>query len=142
VLSEDALRRIGGVDRDLIEQRIRTMFDRWARGDVRGLLEYVAPDVTIPEPGFWSGVTRPAYGRDEVAKALRGWHETFENIVSVLHEIVIDGDRAVVHRTSVGRYRDSGRRYQCDIIEFFRFRDGLVTEFSTYPDIGWSRTAD
>ena len=139
MLSEDTLRRIGNLDRELIEHRIRTLFERWAYGDLDGVLEYLAPDVQIATPGFWSSVVRPAHGWDEVAKALRLWHDTFENITSVLHEILIDGDRAVVHRTAVGRRRDSGERYQCDFIEFFRFRDGLVVEFSDYPDIGWSR---
>ena len=50
---------------------------------------------------------------------------------------LIDGDRAVVHRTAVGRLRDTGRRYQCDFIDFFRFRDGLIVEFSCYPDAAW-----
>jgi hypothetical protein len=45
--------------------------------------------------------------------------------------------RRLVHRTAMGRSRGSGRRYQCDVIDFFPFRDALVTEFSQYPDGGW-----
>jgi ketosteroid isomerase-like protein len=37
----------------------------------------------------------------------------------------------------VGRRRDNGKRYQCDFIDFFRFRDGYVVEFSPYPDPAW-----
>jgi ketosteroid isomerase-like protein len=142
VLSDDALRRIGTIDRDLIEQRIRLLFDSWAHGDVDTIIEYLAPDVVFPSLGFWTGMTSPVHGRAAAAKALRQWAQAFENIVSVLHEIVIDGDRAVVHRTAVGRVRDTGRRYQCDAIAFFRFRDGLITEYSDYPDAAaWTKVA-
>jgi ketosteroid isomerase-like protein len=140
VLSEDTLRRMGDIDRDMIEERVRRVYDCWARGDVETLIDYLAPDVVFPANGFWTGMTSPLRGRDLAAKAMRQWAEGFENIVSVLHEIVIDGDRVVVHRTAVGRVRYSGRRYQCDAIAFFRFRDGLIVEYSDYPDAAaWSK---
>ena len=137
VLSEDALRRFGNLDREQIERRIRLLFDRWAQGDIDGLIEYLAPDVSFPSLGFWTGVPAPLSGRDAVAAHFRKYGAALENIVTILHEVVIDGDRAVVHRTAVGRRRDTGRRYQCDFIDFFRFRDGLVVEFSDYPDAAW-----
>jgi ketosteroid isomerase-like protein len=139
VLSEQTLRLIGGVDRDLIEQRIRSLFEFWAHGDVDAMIDLLAPDVAFSAVGSWTGISQPVRGRKQAAKALRQWGEAVENIVSVLHEIVIDGDRAVAHRTSVGRFRDSGRRYQCDFIDFFRFRDGHIVEFSNYPDAAWSK---
>ena len=134
MLSEEALRRIGDVDRAPTEQRIRRLFELWSRGDVAAIIEHLAPDVIFPSHGFWSGSSAPVHGRERAAAALRKWADAFENIVSVLHEVLIDGDRAVVHRTAVGRLRDSGRRYQCDSIAFFRFRDGLIVEYSDYPD--------
>jgi ketosteroid isomerase-like protein len=141
VLSEDALRRMGNVDRDLIEKRVRFMFDRWAHGDIDAMIEYLAPDVVLPSYGAWTGSTAPVRGRVQASRVLRQWGELVENIVTVIHEIVIDGDRAVVHRTAVGRLRETGRRYQCDFVGFFRFRDGLVVEFSDYPDAEWSKVA-
>jgi len=137
VLSEQALRLIGNIDRELIEARVRRVFECWAQGDVDGLIEYLAPDVTFPANGFWTGVKAPLIGREQVVDHLRKQANMLENIVSVLHEFVIDGDRAVVHRTAVGRRRDTGRRYQCDFIHFFRFRDGLIVEFSAYADAAW-----
>ena len=141
MLAAETLRRIGVIDRDLIEQRIRRLYDCWAHGDVEAMIEYLAPDVVFPALGFWTGMKSPIYGRNQAIRAMRQWGETFENITSVLHEIVIDGDRAVVHRTGVGRLRNSGRRYQCDFIDFFRFRDGLIVEYSDYPDAAWSKVA-
>ena len=137
MLSEEALRRIGNLDREQIERRVRRVFECWAQGDIDGMIEYVAPDVTFPANGFWTGVKAPLIGREQVVDHLRKQANMLENIVSVLHEFVIDGDRAVVHRTAVGRRRDTGRRYQCDFIHFFRFRDGLIVEFSAYADAAW-----
>lgn len=137
MLSDDTLRRFGAVDRDKIEQQVRRLYDLWAQGDMDAMLAQIAPDATAPSNGFWTGVKAPRIGREQVAANLRRAASAMENIVSVLHEIVIDGDRAVVHRTAVGRRRDTGRRYQCDIIDFFRFRDGLVIELSSYPDAAW-----
>jgi len=137
VLSEDALRRIGSVDRAEIERSIRALYKRWGAGDIDALVAALAPDVSIPSVGAWTGAGAPIRGRAKVAAALRHWGEALEGIVSVLHEIVIDGDRAVVHRTAVGRRRDDGRRYQCDFIDFFRFREGFVVEYSIYPDGSW-----
>ena len=137
VLSEDTLRLLGNLERAQIEQRVRRIFDLWARGDVDAVIAEMSPDVKMATNGEWLGVAAPAHGRPAAAAYLRKMCASLENIVSVLHEIVIDGDRAVVHRTSVGRWRESGRRYQCDFIDIFRFRDSLVSEFSEYPDPGW-----
>lgn len=138
MLSEEALKRIASVDRDQIERRIRLVFSRWQAGDVDGLIPWLAPDIHFPANGSWTGLRAPLRGRDQVVAHLRKYASLLENIVTVLHEIVIDGDRAVVHRTSVGRWRASGRRYQCDFINFMRFRDGLVVEFAEYPDAAWT----
>jgi ketosteroid isomerase-like protein len=137
VLSETALRSIGNIDREQIERRIRRFYEYWAQGDVERMIEYLAPDVSFPSNGFWTGIKPPVAGREQAAGTIRKYANMLENIVSVLHEFVIDGDRAVVHRTAVGRRRDTGRRYQCDFIDFFRFRDGLIVEFSEYADAAW-----
>ena len=139
MLSEDALKRIAMIDREQIERRIRMLFAKWQAGDVDGLIPWLAPDVTFPANGSWTGLKAPLRGRDQVVTHLRKYASLLETIVTVLHEIVIDGDRAVVHRTSVGRWRASGRRYQCDFIDFLRFRDGLLVEFSEYPDAAWTQ---
>jgi len=139
VLSENALKQIAIVDREQIERRIRLLFDCWQSGDMDGLISGLAPDIYFPANGTWTGLKAPLRGRDRVAAHLHKYAKALENIVTVLHEIVIDGDRAVVHRTSVGRWRATGRRYQCDFIDFLRFRDGLLVEFAEYPDAAWSQ---
>jgi ketosteroid isomerase-like protein len=138
VLSDETLKRIESVDRDQIERRIRLLFAKWQAGDVDGLVPWLAPDIAFPANGSWTGLKAPLRGRDKVVAHMRKYARALENIVTVLHEIVIDGDRAVVHRTSVGRWRATRQRYQCDFIDFLRFRDGLLVEFAEYPDAAWS----
>jgi ketosteroid isomerase-like protein len=138
VLSEETLRRIGIIDREQTERRIRLIFAKWQAGDVDGLIPWLAPDICFPANGSWTGLKAPLRGREPVVAHLRKYASLLENIVTVLHEIVIDGDRAVVHRTSVGRWRTTGQRYQSDFIDFMRFRDGLVVEFTEYPDAAWN----
>lgn len=59
---------------------------------------------------------------------------TYENLGSTIHELVIDGDRAALHRAAKLRNRGTGEVVSIDVCDFFRFRDGLVVEFSEYPD--------
>lgn len=138
MLSEDVLRRMGNWQRVQIEQRVRRIYDLWARGAIEAMIAEMSPDVKLVTAGHWVGAA-PS-GQGHAAAALRLAGAARENIVSVLHEIVIDGDRVVVHRTAVGRWRESGKRYQCDFIDFFRFRDLLITEFAQYPDTGGMET--
>ena len=137
MLSDGTLRKMGELDRALTERRVRSIYEMWSRADVEGILAATAPNVKLATTGQWTGAAPPSIGREALGAFLRRHHLELEKIVSVLHEIVIDGDRVVVHRTAVGRWRASGQRYQCDFIDFFRFRDGLVVEFSEYADPAW-----
>jgi len=137
MLSETILRTIGSLERDLIEARVRRIYDLWSHGEIDEVISGMSADVKMVPRGQWVGAEPPAEGRAAVAARLRAFGDIAENIVSVLHEIIIDGDRAVVHRTAVGRRRDNGQRYQCDFVDFFRFRDGYMVEYSAYPDPVW-----
>ncbi len=137
MLSENALRTIGNLDREQSERRVRRLYDLWSHGEIDEMIAGMAAEVKFATRGQWAGAKPPSVGRAAVAAHLHGFDGVAENIVSVLHEILIDGDRVVVHRTAVGRRRDNSRRYQCDFIDFFRFRDGLLVEFSPYPDSAW-----
>ena len=59
----------------------------------------------------------------------------YENLETKIYQLLIDGDRAVVHRTTTIRDRGASGTYTFDAIDFFRFRDGLVVEFSECADL-------
>ncbi len=58
----------------------------------------------------------------------------FENLGSVVHDLVIDGDRVAMRRTSIIRNRGTGSSAEVDIADFIRFRDGLVVELTEIAD--------
>ena len=134
--SADLLRKLGEIDRELIEHRVRTLCELRADGDVPSMLEYAAPDVRCFLRGHWTLAIypRPLIGKEEVAEAYRQLNIQYENLGSVIHELLIDGDRVALHRTTTIRNRGAGHIHTFDVINFMRFRDGLVVEFSEYPD--------
>lgn len=134
--TEQFLRDLGVLDRELIEHRIRTIFERRAQGDMPGIIEYAAEDILFHVRGDWTlyPFSRPARGKASATQMLAMIEAMYENLGSTIHELVIDGDRAAVHRTSKLRNRGTGNVVSIDVCDFFRFRDGLVVEFSEYPD--------
>jgi ketosteroid isomerase-like protein len=136
VQSVELLRKLGEVDREMIEHRVRRLFELRADGDIPSILEYAAPDVRCFIRGHWSLAIypRPLVGKEQVAEAYRQLNIQYENLGSVIHELLIDGDRVALHRTTTIRNRGAGHIHTLDLIDFMRFRDGLIVEYSEYPD--------
>ena len=112
------------------------MIDRRADSDVEGMLEYAAPDIVCRSFGAWSLATfpKPVTGKAAVAEAYRMLNIKYENLGSTVHEFLIDGDRVALHRTTEVRNRGTSQVYRFDVINFVRFREGLIVEFCEYPD--------
>jgi uncharacterized protein len=134
--SMDLLRKLGEVDRELIERRVRMFCELRADGDLSSMLQYAAPDVRCFLRGHWSLAVYPwpLVGKEAVAEAYRQLNIHWENLGSILHELLIDGDRVALHRTTSVRNRGGGQVHTFDVINFIRFRDGLVVEYSEYCD--------
>lgn len=134
--SNKTLHNLGALDREMIEHRVRTIFERRAEGDLPGILEYAAEDIVYHTRGSWTlyPFARPVHGKAAVGQMLATIDIMFENLGSTIHELVVDGDRVAVHRTSQMRNRGSGTLASIDICDFARFRDGLLVEFAEYPD--------
>ena len=130
------LKRLGEVDRELIEHRIRTLLELRAGAGAGSPLDFLAPDVVYFVRGGWNLYPHRnnRYGKREVAEMLAEINTRFENLGSVIHELVIDGDRVALHRTASVRNRGTGETMDVDICNFGRFRDGLIVELSEYPD--------
>ncbi len=134
--SDETLEKLGTLDREMIEHRIRTIFERRAAGDIPGIVEYMADDIVYNVQGDWTlyPFSRPARGKKILEQAFAMVEIMYENLGSTIHELVIDGERAALHRTSRMRNRGTGAIRSIDVCDFLRFRDGLVIEFSEYPD--------
>ena len=123
------------LDRDLIEQRIYALAEMRARGDIPGMMKYAAPDIVF-KGGSWR--TFPLHmacaGWDACGEMGKAVNVAYENLGSTINTLLIDGDMVAVHRTAQIRNRGTGATVAVDICNFLRFRDGLVVEFSEYPD--------
>jgi ketosteroid isomerase-like protein len=134
--SDETLRKLGALDRDLIERRVHALLEMRAAGDLRGMLDHAAEDIVYNVQGNWSAFpyTRPVRGKKLVAEALAMIAMQFENLGSVVHDLVIDGDRIALRRSAKLRHRGTGKVRDVEVADFLRFRDGLVVEFTEVVD--------
>ena len=131
----DASQNLTEIDRDLIAARLAAILDYCARGDVAGVTSYFTPDV-VYTGGTWRIYPMSARreGREACAEMLKAIYVAYESLGSTIEQLIVDGDRVAVLRTTKLRNRGSGKFAGVPIWNFIRFRDGLVSEFSEFPD--------
>jgi len=127
---------IAGLDREMIEHRVRTIFERRAEGDRQGLMDYLDENVVYRVQGNWTlyPFSQTIHGKENFAKLMAAIEIMYENFGSTIHEMLIDGEKVALHRTSRMRNRGTGAVHEVDLCDFLTFSDGLVIEFAEYPD--------
>ena len=132
----EATRDLCEVDKDLLRQRVKTFLKQLDVGDIAGFVQLVAHDVVCFPASTWRDARypRPIRGRDAMAEAFRHRTTKYVSLGSTLHRVLVDSDQAVVHRTTRIRERGGGAEHAFDCVNLFRFRDGLIVEFSELPD--------
>ena len=130
--ASDELTRL---DRDLIAARLAMILEGCARGDVAGVLAHFTPDI-VYTGGTWRlyPLSAPRNGRESCGEMLKAIYVDYEIFGSTIERLVIDGDRVALLRTTRLRNRGTGKSAAVQIWNFARFRDGLICEFSEYPD--------
>lgn len=124
----------GAGENDKVRAQLETILDSMRRDDLDAVLRCFAPDV------LYMGGTSVLYaamqrqGRDGLAQALRAIHVEYEILETSLEQLVVEGDQAAVLRISRLRHRGTGRTAIVPTWNFLRFRDGLISEFSEFPD--------
>jgi len=100
------------------------------------LFEFVADDVVYDVRGGWITFpySKPVRGKKEVAAAMAMISVAFENLGSVIHDLVIDSDKAAFRRSATIRHRGTGLIGNVEVADFMRFRDGMVVEFNEIAD--------
>jgi ketosteroid isomerase-like protein len=134
--SEETGRDLAALDRELIVQRVHALARMRTDGNMRGLLAHVADDIVYNVRGNWMAFPypRPIRGKKNVGEALAMIAVQFENLGSVLHDVIVDGNRVAVRRTATMRHRGTGKVGDVDIADFILFRGGLVAEFTEIAD--------
>ncbi|MBB4196990.1 hypothetical protein CCR94_23535 [Rhodoblastus sphagnicola] len=130
------LARIASVDRELFETRIHYMLDLCSQGNLDGIVDHFSEDISYQMIGNWSmfPYAGPVRGKAAVKHAFAGVFTHFQSQGSTVHDIVVDGDKVAVRRTTILRNLGTGRADGIAIVDFLRFRDGLVTELTEVLD--------
>ncbi|MCW2315059.1 ketosteroid isomerase-like protein [Rhodoblastus acidophilus] len=130
------LAQLASVDRELFETRIHYMLDLCSQGNIDGIIGYFSEDVSYQMIGNWSmfPYAGPVRGKPAVKLAFAGIFTHFQSLGSTVHDIVIDGDRVAVRRTTILRHFGTGRSDGVAVVDFVRFRDGLVAELTEVLD--------
>ncbi len=102
----------------------------------RGCWRGWRPDFNYNPRGDW---TKPPLiadpcDRADFAESLRLVNIEFEDLGGEIHELLVDGDRVVAHRTIRLRNRGAGDIAHVDEWVCFRVRDGLIVEMASYVD--------
>ena len=123
------------IDRKTVEKIVEDMLDGLTAGNPAKMVAHMAPDVVYTGDGGGKYPFRDRReGKDACAELMRAITIAYECLGSTVHRLLVDGDRASLHRVSRLRNRGSGRSYDISICNFMRFRDGMIVEFSQYPD--------
>jgi len=134
--SRQDLAQIAAVDRELVKTRVHAMLDRLVAKDLPGLIAFFSDEVVFELIGNWSifPFSGQLRGKDAWESALTTIYTHVENLGSTVHEVVIDGDRVALRRTTRLRNYGTGRVGDVTIADFLRFRDGLVVEVTELVD--------
>lgn len=126
----------GDRNREWMKRVAVDIFTLRAKGDCEGILARMAPDFIYNPRGDW---TRPPLVADRCdlaafAESLRQVNVEFEDLGGEIHELLVDDDRVVAHRTIRLRNRGAGDIVPVDEWVCFRIRNGLIVEMASYVD--------
>ncbi|MCB1539638.1 MAG: nuclear transport factor 2 family protein [Rhodoblastus sp.] len=128
-------RQFADLDRALLEQRFATVLELCSKGDVAGVAAYFTPDV-VYAGGTWRYylLAQRREGREACAEMLQALYVTYESLGSTIDFLTVEGDCASLKRTTRLRHRGNGKVADVAICNFLRLRDGLICEYSEFPD--------
>lgn len=103
------------------------------RGDIETALTYCADDIIAWAPGHdLDG--QEIRGKEHLRVILDYSEAHWPDMWTAVRSVVADGDRVAVEMTTVATER--GRRIVQPMAAFYRVRDGLIVEQSSYYDLG------
>jgi ketosteroid isomerase-like protein len=116
-----------------VEERIRGLYERFARGDIAEAVEMVDPDIVVVDAPELPG-GRTYRGREDVAGALRELYEMFDGPTVDIQDLRIGPERAVALLRVHGHGQSGGVPIDADIAHVFRMRDDSIVEMLVFLD--------
>lgn len=96
------------------EALVRAAYEAYGRGDVAGMLEFVAPELewTYLDPAFENPEPQTCHGRDQLQRALE--RQAGQGLAAQIEEVTARGDKVMVVIRTPGldrlRVRQAGDR--------------------------------
>jgi len=116
-------------------QVVQDAYNRFATGDIPGLLANCAEDVDWVTPEIENasfGGTRR--GHREVGEFFAGMAAEEEVLKFEPLEFIAQGDRVVVLGSYAAKVRETGRTYESDWVHVFTIKDGKIATFNEFFD--------
>ena len=128
------------------EELLRREYEARARGDIDGLDDLFADDITWHVPGK-SAIAGIYKGKDEVLAYVRKRQELAGGtFVITVHDVLANDEHGVV--LASGRAQRNGTSWEWNGHALYRFRDGKIAECTLLPedqylfDEIWSRAKE
>lgn len=120
---------------ETVERIVERAYTYFARGEVAALIAVMHPDVEWLVAGRGGEYGGTARGRDAVGDVFVRWMAVFAEIHVRPLELHVAGDSVFVvgDVTAVPR---GGAEIHSPLIQVFEVRDGLITRFRSYSELG------
>ena len=135
VLTSDANNQLASLDRELIEQRVRALWELRSRGEVTSLASLLAHDcVYSGKTWFEKPVDIRRDGRDACLEWAHQLNAMVQHVETEILYLIIEGEQVAACRRMRFRERGCGRIEEVIICSYTRFRGGEIVEIVEYPD--------
>lgn len=114
--------------------KIKSLYDAFARSDIMGVLEVLSADIAWTEAeGFPYGGTY--HGPKGVLEGVfMRLGSEWNGFAAVPNEFIDGGDTIVVLGKYSGTYKATGKSFEADFAHVWKLRDGKAAQFVQYVD--------
>jgi ketosteroid isomerase-like protein len=115
---------------------IRVAYAARAEGNVEGLVAAFHPEGVFTLIGDKSALelTGSVRGHPTLREAFGQFIANFDFVRRDILSELVEGQRAAVQSRLVVRYRPTGKTWETDILDLFRFQDGKIVELTEFAD--------
>jgi len=123
--------------------RVRSMYEAFARGDVPAVLAGMDPQIEWNEAeNFIYADKNPYIGPQAILEGVfMRLGAEWATFAVVPEEILGSGDTVIAFGRYRGTFKATGGRVDAQCVHVFRFRDGKITRFQQYTDTAQFRDA-
>jgi ketosteroid isomerase-like protein len=122
--------------REAMIEAIYRAYDARGRGDIEGIMAAFHPNAVFELKGEKDllEVAGAVQGQPNLRAAMTGFIETFEFVKRDIVDVIVEGDRAVVHSRVEIRFIPKDVVVTTHILDTFRFEDGKIAELLEFAD--------